>query len=79
MKTIYQEYSDSPIYYRESYHSGGSWHSYENGVRHGDVREINDILCKAWQIRPRLFRSPEILWVSLRPESLRKVDINEKP
>ena len=78
-QTIFQEQSDAPKYYAESWSSGGIWYSYERGVKIGDVREINGVLSKAWQIYPRIFLKSKIVWINLKPESLRDVGINERP
>jgi hypothetical protein len=68
------------FYTRASYMYGGGWHSYENGVRKGEVRVINDVLSKAISVRRRgWFRKDEVLWASVDPNEVRKVDINERP
>lgn len=79
MKTIYQEENHGPVYERESYMHGGSWYSNERGVVPGTVRVINGVLSKAWSVHPRTFRASRIHWISVEPEALRKVGINERP
>lgn len=80
LDTLYQEEGSGVVYSRPSYMHGGGWHSFERGINPGDVRVINSILSRAWLVTSRgWFRKPEVHWVSVKPEELREVDINEKP
>jgi len=68
------------LYERESFMYGGGWVSRERGVMDGDVRVINGILSRAWNIaRHRWPRKDRVMWTAVDPKELRKVDINERP
>lgn len=80
MKTIHREENSGPEYSRDSWYAGGSWESYERGVVPGTMRVINGLVMRAWTVNRRgLFRAPRIHWISVEPNALRKVDINERP
>lgn len=79
MKTLHQEENQGPVYERESYMHGGGWISFERGVVPGTVRVINGVLSKAGSISHRRFRKSRIDWISIHPEALRKVPLNERP
>jgi hypothetical protein len=80
MKTIHREEGAGPEYSRESWFAGGSWESFERGVVPGTVRHINGLLMRAWHVHWRgPFRAHRVHWISIEPEALRKVGINERP
>lgn len=79
MRTLHQEANAGVTYHRPSYMHDGGWYSFETGLNPGDVRVINGILSKVFRISPRgLFRKPQVHWVSVDPEALRFVPVNER-
>jgi len=80
MKTTYREQGKGILYERDSTMHGGGWYSYERNINPGDMRVINGIISKAWMVTNMgFFKKPRIHWISVNPEALKKVDINDKP